>query len=233
MRDHLSTATSTRTAHAVRSSAVPTPETQAKRRSLFIGLLGAVLLSAVVVSLLPNAQAKETVVASAPDEAAPIVESPTTATQAPTTVTTEAPSTTAAAKPSTTSTAQRKPTTTTTTKPKPTTTTTAPKPAPRAAAAPVTAAPAPSGSGATPAEAAFLACIRKRESGGNYSVVSSNGLWFGAYQMTRQTWDSTAQRAGRPDLVGVPPNQASPADQDHLALVLYRWLGKSPWGGAC
>ena len=33
--------------------------------------------------------------------------------------------------------------------------------------------------------------------------------------------------------VGVPPNQASPADQDHLALVLYRWLGKSPWGGAC
>lgn len=86
---------------------------------------------------------------------------------------------------------------------------------------------------ASAAEAAFLACVRQRESGGNYSVISSNGLWFGAYQMTRQTWNSTAQRAGRPDLVGVPPNQASPGDQDYLALVLYRWLGKSPWGGAC
>jgi hypothetical protein len=101
------------------------------------------------------------------------------------------------------------------------------------AAAPAPAVPTPAGSGPTSAEAAFLACVRQRESGGNYSVVSSNGLWFGAYQMTRQTWDSTAQRAGRPDLVGVPPNQASPSDQDHLALVLYRWLGKGPWGGAC
>jgi resuscitation-promoting factor RpfB len=101
------------------------------------------------------------------------------------------------------------------------------KPAP-----PVVASP-PAGSGATAAEASFLACVRQRESGGNYSVVSSNGLWYGAYQMTRSTWNSAAQHAGRSDLVGVPPNQASPADQDYLALVLYRWLGKSPWGGAC
>jgi hypothetical protein len=78
-----------------------------------------------------------------------------------------------------------------------------------------------------------LACVRRRESGGNYSVVSSNGQWFGAYQMTRGTWDSTARHAGRPDLVGVPPNLASPADQDALALDLYRWQGKAPWGGAC
>jgi hypothetical protein len=51
--------------------------------------------------------------------------------------------------------------------------------------------------------------------------------------MTRQTWDSTARHAGRHDLVGLAPNLASPADQDQLALTLYRWLGKAPWGGAC
>jgi hypothetical protein len=185
---------------------------------------------------LPNAQAEDTVFVAADTDAIAVAsQAPTSATQ---------PPTTAAAAPTTSShttstTAKPKATTSTTAKPKATTTTTKPKattqvaPAPAATVAPQVAAPAPSGSGATAAEAAFLACVRKRESGGNYSVVSSNGLWYGAYQMTRQTWDSAAQRAGRADLVGVPPNQASPADQDQVALVLYRWLGKSPWGGAC
>jgi len=203
-----------------------------KRRSLFVSLLGLIFFPALVAALLPNAQATETVYASGGEDEPTVMSQPSTS--ASTATTTTAPPTTTAA-PSTTS--KPRPSTTTT-KPKPTTTT-APKaaskpvPAPLAAAPVPRAAPAPTGPGATGSEAAFLACIRQRESGGNYSVVSSNGLWFGAYQMTRQTWDSTAQRAGRPDLVGMPPNQASPGDQDSLALVLYRWLGKGPWGGAC
>jgi cytoskeletal protein RodZ len=201
---------------------------QRRRRTLFVALLGAVLLPALVAAVRPNASAEDTVfVAADVDPTTAPSEAPTSATAAPTTA---LPPTTAAPK-APTSTAKPK-ATTTTTKPTPTTTT-APKAVAKAATPAPVAAPAPTGSGATPEEAAFLACIRKRESGGNYTVVSSNGLWFGAYQMTRQTWNSTAQRAGRPDLVGVPPNLASPADQDYLALVLYRWLGKSPWGGAC
>lgn len=210
---------------------------QHKRRTLFLTILAAIFLPALVAAILPNAQADDTVfVAADTDSGSPPSESTTSATVAPTT---EAPTTTAEA-PTTTAKPKPKASTTTTSPPK-TTTTTAPKklsqaapaaaPAPAPAPAPV--ATAPSSGGASPAEAAFLACVRQRESGGNYSVVSSNGLWFGAYQMTRQTWNSTAQRAGRPDLVGLPPNQASAGDQDSLALVLYRWLGKSPWGGAC
>lgn len=110
------------------------------------------------------------------------------------------------------------------------TTTAAPAPAP--APAPVAVAPAPSG-GMSADEAAFLACVRQRESGGNYAIVSANGLYYGAYQFMRSTWDNTAANAGRGDLVGVPPNQASPADQDAMALSLYRWQGKAPWGGYC
>jgi hypothetical protein len=208
---------------------------QRKRRSLFASVLGLIFLPALVASVLPDAQATETVYVAGGEEPIGVSDTPTTGSTA--TTTTVAPPTTAA--PSTTS--KPRPSTTTT-RPKPaTTTTTAPKSAPRATAAPApapapvapSAAPVANGSGPTASEAAFLACVRQRESGGNYSVVSSNGLWFGAYQMTRQTWDSTARRAGRHDLVGVPPNQASPGDQDWLALVLYRWLGKSPWGGAC
>jgi cytoskeletal protein RodZ len=220
--DHRATTT-------LNASVIPADPTtlHRKRRNLFLALMGAVLLPALIAAVLPNASAEDTVfVAADVDPTTAPSQAPTSATAAPTTA---LPSTTTATKAPTTTT-KPKPTPTTT---KPTPTTTAPKAVAKAASAPAAAAPAPTGSGATPAEAAFLACVRKRESGGNYGVVSSNGLWFGAYQMTRQTWDSAAQRAGRPDLVGVPPNLASPADQDYLALVLYRWLGKSPWGGAC
>lgn len=221
----------TATVTAIDPGAAP----QNKRRTLFLCLLGAILLPALVAAVLPNASAKETVfVASDTNEITAASEAPTSATQPSTSVT--APSTSTHA---TSTTAKPKATTTTTAKPK-ATTTTAPKAVAKAAPAPVAAAkPAPpvvappAGSGASAAEASFLACVRQRESGGNYSVVSSNGLWYGAYQMTRSTWNSAAQHAGRSDLVGVPPNQASAADQDSLALVLYRWLGKSPWGGVC
>lgn len=89
------------------------------------------------------------------------------------------------------------------------------------------------GGPATPQELAVLACIRQRESGGNYSAVSANGLYHGAYQFLQSTWNGAAQLAGRPDLVGVPPEKAAPADQDAVALALYRASGLGPWGGHC
>ncbi len=79
----------------------------------------------------------------------------------------------------------------------------------------------------------FLACTRNRESRGIYTVVSSNGLYYGAYQFLRTTWDVTAIHAGRSELVGVRPNGASEYDQDDLAWALYQWQGNSPWGGRC
>ena len=39
--------------------------------------------------------------------------------------------------------------------------------------------------------------------------------------------------AGRSDLVGRAPNTVAPADQDAVALALYKAAGASPWGGAC
>jgi hypothetical protein len=90
-------------------------------------------------------------------------------------------------------------------------------------------AAAPSGSGG---EAATLACIRRRESGGNYAINTGNG-YYGAYQFAQGTWDNTARYAGRPDLVGMRPSSASPGDQDALALALLRWQGLGPWGGYC
>ena len=139
------------------------------------------------------------------------------------------------AKPATTSTAA--PTTTKVTPPTaaqvaaaPTTT----KYVPPTTAAPVTTpkpvATQPTG---TQSEAAFLACVRQRESGGNYGAVSPGGTYMGAYQFAQSTWNGTAQMAGRPDLVNVKPNLASPADQDQMAITLYRSAGAAPWGGHC
>jgi hypothetical protein len=90
-----------------------------------------------------------------------------------------------------------------------------------------TAAPAPT----TPSQpsAAQWAALRQCEAGGSYTIVSGNGLYHGAYQFHRQTWDKIAQSAGRGDLVGVLPNQASPSDQDAMALFLWNQSGWSPW----
>lgn len=92
--------------------------------------------------------------------------------------------------------------------------------------------PATVATGGSPPNA-FLACVRQRESGGNYSVSSSNGLYRGAYQFHQGTWNSTAAHAGRSDLVGRDPAAVAPADQDAMAAHLYGWQGSAPWGGAC
>jgi Transglycosylase-like domain len=79
----------------------------------------------------------------------------------------------------------------------------------------------------------FLVCTRSIESGGNYRVVNPSGTYRGAYQFARSTWDSTARHAGRLDLVGVDPIDASPRDQDAMALHLAQWQGARPWLGRC
>jgi hypothetical protein len=80
----------------------------------------------------------------------------------------------------------------------------------------------------------FLACVRNRESGGNYGIYNSGGSGAaGAYQFMPGTWNSIAASSGRGDLVGMDPAQASPADQDAMAQALYAQQGAAPWGGGC
>jgi hypothetical protein len=86
---------------------------------------------------------------------------------------------------------------------------------------------------AAPALNPFLRCVVQDESGGDYQAVSPNGEYMGAFQFSQSTWNDAATLAGRPDLVGVPPNQASPADQDALAVALYSADGRQPWYDPC
>lgn len=79
---------------------------------------------------------------------------------------------------------------------------------------------------------AVLAELRRCEAGGNYG---QRGTWdgypsrySGAYQFDRPTWDGVASRHA-PELVGVEPADASPADQDRLARELWLERGPAPW----
>jgi len=71
--------------------------------------------------------------------------------------------------------------------------------------------------------------IKQCESGGNYQAVNAAG-YYGAYQFGQGTWNSTAQSAGRADLVGVRPDRASKNDQDAMAVKLHSLRGWQPWG---
>ncbi|SRR5713101_1761232 len=81
----------------------------------------------------------------------------------------------------------------------------------------------------------FLACVRNRESGGDYTVHELTGTSdaAGAYQFLPSTWNSIAEATGRVDLIGVDPAAAAPADQDTMAQALYTQQGSAPWGGSC
>jgi hypothetical protein len=79
----------------------------------------------------------------------------------------------------------------------------------------------------------FLECTKQIESRGDYGAVSSGGTYRGAYQFHQNTWNNTAEQAGRPDLVGADPATASPGDQDAMASSLYASQGNRPWGGRC
>jgi hypothetical protein len=79
-----------------------------------------------------------------------------------------------------------------------------------------------------------LACIRQRESGGDYSVHNSGGSGAaGAYQIMPDTWNRIAAASGRADLVGLDPAAAPPPEQDAMAQALYAQQGAAPWGGSC
>ncbi len=155
--------------------------------------------------------------AAAPTSAAPTTAAPTTAAPATAAPTTAAPAT---APPTTAA-----PTTTPPTSAPAESTTTVADTAPAQVAAPSTEDPA----GPRPPSAEEWAALRACESGGDYAIVSRNGLYFGAYQFGVPTWDGTARSAGRPDLVGVLPSQASAADQDAMASVLWTQRGNQPW----
>jgi LysM repeat protein len=89
----------------------------------------------------------------------------------------------------------------------------------RAAVKPVPA-PAAVGGGID----ATLARIRAKESGGNYATNTGNG-YYGAYQFDQRTW----RGVGGSGL----PSQASPAEQDMRARMLYERRGCSPWPNTC
>ncbi len=82
----------------------------------------------------------------------------------------------------------------------------------------VAAAPPIRASGATLGGA--FACIRSRESGGNYATNTGNG-YYGAYQFKLSTWRSVGG-------TGLP-NQAPPAVQDALAQRLQQRSGWGQW----
>lgn len=102
-------------------------------------------------------------------------------------------------------------------------------PAPTVPATPTNGDPYPSLS--DPVLNPFLTCVVQAESGGDYGVVSPNGLYMGAFQFSQPTWNSAASAAGLPLLVGVPPNDATRPEQDTVAVALFALDGQQPWLG--
>ena len=62
--------------------------------------------------------------------------------------------------------------------------------------------------------------LRMCESTNRYPINTGNG-YYGAYQFDLPTWRSVGGTGY--------PHQASPAEQDHRALYLYRMRGWQPW----
>ena len=84
-----------------------------------------------------------------------------------------------------------------------------------------------------PSLPAFLQCVLRVESGGNYNAISPGGAYMGGFQFSQPTWNEAAQLAGMPQLVNVAPNDATPAEQDDLAIALYDADGQQPWDDSC
>ncbi len=66
-----------------------------------------------------------------------------------------------------------------------------------------------------------LNALRHCQTGGDYKKVNASGVNFGAYDFMQSSWNAMAESSGRPDLVDVRPDKATPQDQDFLALELY------------
>jgi hypothetical protein len=81
--------------------------------------------------------------------------------------------------------------------------------------------PQPVYSGPTVSLDEAWAYLRDCESGGNYQVVDPSGTYFGAYQFDLSTWASVGGSGN--------PADASPAEQDYRAWLLYQQRGNAPW----
>ena len=79
----------------------------------------------------------------------------------------------------------------------------------------------PAGTAAADPSPDAWARLRTCEASGDYTIVSPDGGYYGAYQFDLTTWQSVGG-AGL-------PNQATPAEQDYRALYLYRMRGWQPW----
>ena len=79
----------------------------------------------------------------------------------------------------------------------------------------------------------FLQCVLQAESGGNYAAVSPGGTYMGGFQFSQATWNEAAGLAGMPQLTNVPPNEATAAEQDDLAIALYDADGEQSWNDSC
>jgi peptidoglycan hydrolase CwlO-like protein len=119
--------------------------------------------------------------------------------------------------------------TSTTSPPTSPTTASAPQPPP----ATTTTVPGTGTSPGDPTLPPFLQCVLQVESGGNYDAVSPGGTYMGGFQFSQPTWNEAAQLAGMPQLINVPPNKATPAEQDDLAIALYEADGEQPWNDSC
>ena len=75
---------------------------------------------------------------------------------------------------------------------------------------------------------AGLARLRECESNGRYDVVSSTGLYRGAYQFSQSTWNYVA-RDHYPELVGIDPARALPIHQDKMTRALWATGGPQHW----
>lgn len=203
------------TTHRSTKDAVLNPTVHPTQRRLLIALI--VTLACLPLLVLDMVQGSSTSSAAEsdgqPSESSLVVAAVPTSEETTTTVSIAAPPTTAAP-------VVTQPPVTVAPRAVQTTTTTVPRPV-------VTAAPV------VQSDEAFLACVRQRESRGNYAASDSTGTFLGAYQIYQGGWDSVATRLGRQDLVGIPPNAASPADQDAIALGMLQFHGRAPWGGSC
>lgn len=70
------------------------------------------------------------------------------------------------------------------------------------------------------ATGADWAGLRQCEAGGNYSANTGNG-YYGAYQFSQSTWNSVGGSGN--------PANASPAEQDYRAQLLYQRAGRGSW----
>ena len=86
------------------------------------------------------------------------------------------------------------------------------------------AAARPAAANYAPGSPGLFQQIRQKESGGNYAINTGNG-YYGAYQFDLATW----RGVGGTGL----PSQATPAEQDMRAQMLYDRRGCSPWPNTC